>query len=246
MENDVKYKLDLLKSGKRVIFIAIIAVAAVIVMIMAIFRKGYSSAAEKYEGIVKELEEEVEKHSDPIVVYEEAAREVDIRLINAQIQDIGELATVEYLYTDAGKFEDAAEMFGREIPFSFTTKSFIVKWDGSIKAGVDISKVRAEMNEETKEIIVYMPEAEILSHEIKEGSVETLDEKNGWFNRIRMEDIKEFGVVSKEAMEGRAVENGLLDKAFESAKGIIGGLIDAGEVEELGYRVRFEVMEEEG
>jgi len=244
VRDNVKYRLDLLKNGKRAAVTAAIIIAAAIVVFVAIFNRGYSSAAKKYEGMMRELEDEFENRSDPAVVYKEVSKEVDIRLINAKIQDIGELATVEYLYTDAGKFEEPARMFGRDIPFSFTTKSFIVKWDGSIKAGVDISKVTAEVNEETKEIVVRMPKAGILSHEIKEESIETLDEKNGLFNKIKIEDIRGFDVISKGAMEQRAVENGILDKAFVNAEGIISRLVDTGAVEELGYTITFEVIEE--
>ena len=160
------------------------------------------------------------------------------------LQNIGELATVEYLYTGAGKFEDPAEVFGKVIPFSFTTKSFIAKWDGSIKAGIDISKVTARVNKDAKVIIVYIPKAEILSHEIKDESIETLDEKNGLFNRIKVEDIRNFDMISKETMEQRAIENGILDMAYHNAKEIIYRLINTGVVEEEGYTVTFKVSEE--
>lgn len=164
------------RKQKLVIVVAIIVIVAVLAL-WAIYKKGYTSAKEEYESMIKELEEENDRLSDPIAVYEEASKEVDIRVINTEIQEIGELATVEYLYTDAGKFEDPAEIFGRNIPFSFTTKSFIAKWDGSIKAGVDISRVTAEVNEASKEIVIHIPNAEILSHEIEDESIETLDEK---------------------------------------------------------------------
>lgn len=230
------------KKGKKLA--VLIVIVAIIIIIAGIFYKGYSSATEKYEATIQRLEEEVGRLSEPVAVYEEASREIDISVINAEIHDIGELATIEYLYTDAGKFEDPAELFGKEIPFSITTKSFIVKWDGTIKAGVDISKVTAEVNKETKEIIVHIPRAEILSHEIEDDSIETLDEKDGLFNKIKVEDIREFDTNSKDAMEQRAIENGLLDKAFENAKAIIYKLLDTDIVEELEYSITFETIEE--
>lgn len=246
MKNEVEYELALLKNKKRKIITAAIIVSVIIVVVLGIvvFFKGYKSATTKYEDMIKELEEEVERLSDPVAIYEEASKEVDIRVINAEIQNIGELATVEYLYTDAGKFEDPAEVFGKNIPFSFTTKSFIAKWDGSIKAGVDISKVEAEVNEATKEIIIYIPKAEILSHEIDDESVETLNEKNGLFNKLKVEDIREFDAISRDAMEQRAIENGILDKAFENAKEIIYKLISTGVVDELEYTITFKVTGE--
>lgn len=230
------------KKGKK--FVVLIVVAAVVVIVLGIFYKGYSSAKEKYEATIKQLEEEVDRLSEPVAVYEEAAKEIDIAVINAEIRDIGELATIEYLYTDAGKFEDPAELFGKEIPFSFTTKSFIAKWDGSIKAGVDISKVTAEVNETKKEIVVHIPKAEILSHEVDDESIETLDEKDGLFNKLKIDDIRAFDANSKDAMEKRAIENGLLDKALENAKAIIRKLIDNDIVKELEYDITFEVIEE--
>lgn len=228
----VKYKSRLTK-------IVIITVVCIIIAIFLFF-KAYMSAADKYKSIIGELEEENKRLSDPIVQYEIAAREVDIELITSEIQDIGELASIEYLYTDAGKFEDSAELFGKEIPFSFTTKSFIAKWDGVIKAGINVDEITVEVDHADREIIVHMPDAKILSHELDEESIQTLDEKNGLFNSIKVDDIREFDAISKEAMEQRAIENGLLDKAYENAKAIIYKLIDTGVVAELEYTITFE------
>lgn len=231
---------SLINRKARLIKLAIIVVV-LLVIALTIFIKGYISAKEKYENQIEKLIEENKRLSDPIVQYEAASKDVSIEQIESKIQDIGELATVEYLYTDAGKFENPAVLFGKEIPFSFTTKSFILKWDGVIKAGIEIDKVTVELNESDKEIIVHIPKAKILSHEIYDDSIETLDEKNGWFNSIKIDDIREFDAISKEAMEQRAIENGLLDKAFENAKGILYKIINTGVVEELEYTVTFEV-----
>lgn len=224
---------------RRLIMGGVIAVI-VIVVVATIFVKGYSSAKEKYEDTITQLEAEVDRLSDPIAVYEEASREIDINVVNVEIQEIGELATLEYLYTDAGKFEDPKQLFGKDVPF--TTKSFIAKWDGIIKAGVDISQVTAEVDSNSKEVVVHIPKAEILSHEIDSESVETLNQKNGLFNPVSVEDVREFDAESKEKMENRAIENGILDKAFENAESIIEKLIDP-MIQEFEYTVRFEVIE---
>ncbi|MBD5520646.1 MAG: DUF4230 domain-containing protein [Lachnospiraceae bacterium] len=244
MLRDTGKELDLLVNRKvRVIKFAIIVVV-LLAIVSTVFIKGYTSAKEKYENYIEALKEENKRLSDPIVQYEVASKDVSIEQIESKILDIGELATVEYLYTDAGKFEDSAVMFGKEIPFSFTTKSFILKWDGVIKAGVEIDKVIVELNESNKEIIIHIPKAKILSHEIDDDSIETLDERNGWFNSIKIEDIREFDAISKDAMEQRAIENGLLDKAFENARDILYRIINTGVVEELEYTITFKMIEE--
>lgn len=239
---DIEQKKKVIFRSKKLKKVALIT-ALMLMLIIVIFVKGYLNAKEKYEDTIAMLEQEVDRLSDPVAVYEEASKEVDIRVISAEIQEIGELATVEYLYTDAGKFEDPAKLFGKEIPFSFTTKSFIAKWDGVIKAGIEIGQIKLEKDDTLKEIVVYMPKAQILSHEIDDTSIETLDEKNGLFNPIKIEDIREFDTVGKEEMEKRAIENGLLIKAQNNAEVIIERLVNNETVKELEYSVRFEIIE---
>lgn len=219
----------------------IIVLLAIGIIIAVIFKQGYNKASEKYENIIKELEEENEQLSEPTAKYEIASKEINIDLINSEIQNIGELATIEYLYTDAAKFEDAPTLFGQDIPF--TTKSFIVKWDGIIKSGVKVDEIKVELNNNKKEIVVHIPKSEILSHEIDSDSIETLDEKNGFFNPIKIDDVRELDAIGKEAMEKRAVENGILEKAFENAKEFIYKLVNTDLVKEQEYNIIFKEME---
>lgn len=88
-----------------------------------------------------------------------------------------------------------------------------------------------------------MPNAEILSHEIDNNSIETLDEKDALFNPVKVEDVRQFDTVSKDAMEDRAIENGILDKALKNAEDIIEKLVNSDVVQEQGYTIKFEVME---
>lgn len=241
MDNEQKNEIIVLNKDKRkLIKLAIIAVLMIVVF-MTIFFKGYSNATGKYEIIVKELQDKIDYLSDPTVKYTLATKEVTIDLIKSEIHDIGEIATIEYLYTDAGKFENPKQLFGINVPF--TTKSFIAKWDGIIKAGVQVDKIIVEINDANKEIIVHMPKSIILSHEINKESIETLDEKDGLFNPVKVDDVREFDKVSKEAMEERAIENGILDKASENAKEIIEKLVNNDVVQEQGYIIKFKIIE---
>ena len=49
-----------------------------------------------------------------------------------------------------------------------------------------------------------MPKARILSHQIDKDSIETLDQKEGLFNPVKVEDVRNFDSVSQDAMEERA------------------------------------------
>ena len=102
--------MALLKKNQfRLVLIAVIFLFVVAVLLL-IFFKGYMGAKEKYESIIADLRAENERLSDPTALYELASKEVTVSLIESEIKDIGELATIEYLYTDVGQFEDSAKL----------------------------------------------------------------------------------------------------------------------------------------
>lgn len=139
--------------------------------------------------------------------------------IEERIEKIGELASIEYSYTNADKFTDKKTYADFDIPF--TTKGFVIRYDGVIKAGIDVSEIKVKVSKDDKKIYVTMPKAKILSHQIDEDSLEVLDENNSLFNKIKIEDYNIFQSTLNKSMEERAVSKGLLDQATESAKEII-------------------------
>ena len=98
-------------------------------------------------------------------------------VVKAQLEQISELATARYNYTNVGKFEDSSEFHGLTIPL--TGKRFIVSYDGVILAGIDLEK--AEVDLSGRRIAVTLPRAEILSHEIDEDSLKVFDETHNIF-----------------------------------------------------------------
>ncbi|MBO4338554.1 MAG: DUF4230 domain-containing protein [Clostridia bacterium] len=141
--------------------------------------------------------------------------------IEEKISKIGELASVEDFYTNSALQTDSKKIKDWDIPL--TKKSFIVKYNGIIKAGVDVSKIKISVEENI--IHIKLPEAQILSHEIDEKSLEVLDETKNIFNPITIDDYNNFQIEQKELVEEHAIENGLLEKATENVKETIKLLI---------------------
>lgn len=235
-END--YRMRQMRRIKiRRMILAILLLALVLMIgIPWLQIQSYKNAEEKYQETIHRLESELEA----MKTTEEISQEVVMSLISVEIKEIGELATVEYLYTNANKYSDPKQVLGVEFPF--TTKSFVAKWDGIIKAGVDVAQITIKSNPIKNEIIICLPEAEILSHEIDADSFETLDEKAGLFNPIHIEDVRTFDASSKAAMEERAIKNGLLEKALENAKKILSGLIASNPQIPQNYTITFETI----
>lgn len=159
------------------------------------------------------------------VVYggKEKPQAVTSDLISEQLQAVQELVTVEYHYTNMGKFENQKDFYGWQVPF--TTKSFIVSYDGLIKAGVSLDAVSVEVSGST--VTVSLPTSAILSHEIDESSIEVFDESHNIFNPIKIEDYTGFTAQEKHKIEQKAIEKGLLTAADEKAQEAVKTLLAA-------------------
>lgn len=159
-------------------------------------------------------------------------------LLSQQIQSISELAVVEYNYTNMGKFENQATFYGWKVPF--TTKSFIISYDGKIKAGIDMSLV--EVNIKGKKININVPESKILSHEIDEKSIEIFDETKNIFNQISITDYNQFAIDQKDKMETSVKEKGILKEAQEKVEKVITSFIKSSYQLSDDYEIQFNII----
>lgn len=219
----------------------ILCIGALLVMALAIAMAGgvrMHNTIKKQTTQINELKEQIkELETEPIVV-NPVNPEIILQITNDEIKSIGELATMEYLYTDASRFSKSRQIKGVKIPF--TEKSFLLRWNGVIKAGINVEEITTEIDEATNTLLITMPAAEILSHEVDNESVEVLDEKNNLFNSIKVEDKVAFDEQVAQEMEDIATKNGLLEKAQENAQEIITRLLSAVPDISENYRIEFE------
>ena len=147
--------------------------------------------------------------------------EMSAVVLENRLTEISEFASLTYTYTNMAEFENSKDFYGIKVPF--TTKSFIITYDGTIKAGVDLAK--AEVDVSGKKITVTLPAAEILSHEIDEDSLEIFDENTSIFNPLKVSDYNTFNKEQKAEMEKKATDKGLLTEAGKKAADAIDDFI---------------------
>ncbi len=232
----------------------LISLGLVLVLVLGMFLIGWlsgrsSGKAQETEKIaaleetVEKLEKELQEMMDTPIVTTVVAPEIVIDIIEAKAQAIAELATMEYIFTNSGKFTDSKQISEWNIPF--TEKSFILKWDGTIKAGVNLDGVGVEVQEAEKRIVISIPEATILSYTVDRDSTEVLDERDSIFNRITIADQVDFEAATEAEMVERAIQSGLLEKAQKNAETILRSLIVSDPAVASAYEVEFVVLEAE-
>ena len=142
-------------------------------------------------------------------------------LISQQLLAVSDLATVEYRYTNMGKFENQIDFYGWKVPL--TEKSFIVSYDGAIRAGIEVKGIEIEV--EGDAVTVIVPRAKILTHEIFDDSLQIFDETQFIFNPLQISDYTGFTADQRGKIEQRALENGLLDEAQTKAEEVVRSLL---------------------
>ncbi len=149
--------------------------------------------------------------------------EITSSLIYNKLVSAKELTTLKYHYTNMGHFENQNTFYGYKVPF--TSKEFIVSYEGLINAGIDLDKIKVDVGD--KSIEIKIPPAEILSHEIYEDSLKVYDERESIFNRIDIEDYNDFSKDQKTEVEKSAIKKGLLKEADEESKKAIQEILGA-------------------
>lgn len=155
--------------------------------------------------------------------------------IREEIVKIGELASLEYNYTKLSQRTIGSDSIN---PFHSDEK-LLYTFDGVIKMGIDCTQI--DMEKEDKTIKVKMPPAMILSHEVDEDSYRSYIEEGNFeteeFSKYRSEDMQE--------QEEKIINNGGLDRAYESAEEILRNMISMAQAdqEQNSYTIVFELMD---
>lgn len=158
-------------------------------------------------------------------------------LVSNRIEESSDLVSTKYYYTNAASYSDATEFSGTGWEIPFTTKSFIIVYDGTIQSGIDLAQVKTEIKGKT--ISLQLPKAKIISHELDLKNLKVLDETDGLFNPVTVSEQNDFIAQQKEDVEAKALENGLLTAARDNAEKVLETLILQDDWKEAGYKVEF-------
>ncbi|MCH5256720.1 MAG: DUF4230 domain-containing protein [Lachnospiraceae bacterium] len=204
------------------IFNIAVGIIAMILICCGVFlgTKYYYSKQIKEVEVVREVEKVVEKEI-----------QISGETIRSSMANIGELCTAEYNYTHVEQVDSSREIKGFKIPF--TTSMFIYSYDGTIKAGIDFTKIQIDKNDTKKLITVKLPDVKIISSEVHHDSFQLYDEKNNIFNPISVADVADSLVDLENSEKEKSIGDGLLDKAKTNAitliENFMHGSYDVGE-----------------
>ncbi len=143
--------------------------------------------------------------------------EITIEYINKKLNNISELSTAEMVYNG---FYTVVE---GKIPF-ITQKGFSMTYYAEMKAGIDATQIKTEITDD--EVIITLPQAQILSTWVDPESIQFYDEKLALFNWSEKTDVTEALAAAEADMKEKANQDGLIKRASRQAEYIIEGFLE--------------------
>ncbi len=138
--------------------------------------------------------------------------------VEEQVVKLLDLSTVKYNYTNVVAYKDNKKLKDMSIPF--TSKGFLIKYNGYIKAGVDLSTLKVDVKD-NKSVEIILDKATILDNVINEEDTYIYDERESLFNQLKIQDLYDVLVKEKENMAKEVIDKGILNEAEENAEELL-------------------------
>lgn len=148
------------------------------------------------------------------IIFSEKPPQDTSKVLNT-IEKVAELSTSKYSYSNIVTITKDKSFKNIKIPF--TEKSFIIKYNGIVKGGVNLKDITVTNN--TKDsITININKWGIIEHYIDEENIYVYDVKNALFNKVEVNEVIKELSNSKKEYEKKVTDEGFLNEVKVSIK----------------------------
>lgn len=148
------------------------------------------------------------------LIFSEKAPKDTSKVLNT-IEQVLELSTSKYNYSNIVTIKKDKSFKNIKIPF--TEKSFIIKYNGVVKGGVNSKDVTIDSIKKDS-ITLNIAKCSIIDHYIDEENIFVYDVKNALFNRVETNEVIDELANSKKEYEKKILEEGFMNDISGSVK----------------------------
>lgn len=142
-------------------------------------------------------------------IYKDTTKVIDT------ISQVLDINTVKYNYSNVVTVKKDKSINKIKIPF--TEKSFVVKYNGVVNAGVRPENIKVLKND-GKGITIEVKRCEILDHYIDDDNFYIYDVKSSIFNKLKVQEIIDDVNKYKKEYEGKLIQEGFMDEVKNNTK----------------------------
>lgn len=141
------------------------------------------------------------------------------------IEKVKELATIRRRFQSIVSFSDGVKIPGLKMNFPGTTRKFIMKYDGVIVCGCDLSQVQVSERYDANKVKVILPHSKILDSYPDINSFEVYDQSAGIFTSVKLEDQNREVNLDIEKVKATELQNGILEQADDTVRNILASVV---------------------
>ena len=137
------------------------------------------------------------------------------------IMNVSELATIRRNFQSIVTFSDSKKIPGTNMDIPGTTKKFMLRYNGTIVCGCDLTKVKVSESYGNGRVKISLPHSEILDVYADFQSLEIYDQSAGIFTSVKLEDQNREIMADLENVKANELQNGILELADGNVKHIL-------------------------
>ena len=162
------------------------------------------------------------------VYKKESGYKDNIKVINT-LKHALDISTVKYNYSNIIEIKKDKSINNIKIPF--TEKSFIIKYNGVINAGIKPEDIKI-ISKIDDEISIQIKQCQILDHYIDNENIYVYDIKNSIFNKLDIQEVLDEMNNYKKEYEKKIINEGFLEQVKENTEYSIRNILNS-----IGYNV---------
>lgn len=162
--------------------------------------------------------------------------DIDSRMVDFGLRDIGELVTQSAHYTNVQVDKEARDLWGMTLPF--TQSKYIYSYDGTVKASIDFAAIQTDVDHGVKKIVISLPDQVKLDVYVDPASMVIYDETKNIFTPLSLERTNSALLELETEVLEKAKANGIEEAALSNARLLVQSFI-AGAVASEGYSIEF-------
>ena len=155
---------------------------------------------------------------------------VDTHYVDALLTKASELTSAKFNYTGMTRYEDEG------VPV-INKASFIMVYKATARAGIDMDKVRVQVDDDAKTVTLSIPKAEVLDVNVGSSSIEYFDEGFAIANLDQKEDSNRAIALAKKDAMTEARTSGVLEMADTQSELLIKGILQPAVPDDYTFKV---------
>ena len=140
------------------------------------------------------------------------------------IRSVSELATVRQNFQSIVTFESSKKIPGLAWTIPGTKRKFMLKYNGTIVCGCDLTKVKLTEGYGDRMRII-LPRSQVLDVYADMQSLEVYDQSAGIFTSVKLEDQNREISADLEKVKTHELQNGILELSDQNVKKILASVV---------------------